>query len=253
MDDDSTATDQPLITFYSLFPDAPSPQRADRSLLGSMPLRAYQHCEPLAAASAFGWYVYPPFDFMLKWDGNEILWRAADAKRWQPATAATFPGFADQYACSVPSNSSIQSPFPFLMARREVGLIQVWPGIVVHTRPGWSTLVRAPANIPRGLAYEVLEGIIETDWWFGPLVSTIRLCQTNRPILFSVNRPLFHLQPVPSEIYASKELDHFRLRVGLTSLSEDDWGRLERTMDTLETRAGVYATRVRRARKIGSE
>ena len=29
----------------------------------------------------------------------------------------------------------------------------------------WSELVRVPANLPRGLAYEVLEGIIETDWW----------------------------------------------------------------------------------------
>jgi hypothetical protein len=29
----------------------------------------------------------------------------------------------------------------------------------------WSELVRGPANLPRGLAYEVLEGIIETDWW----------------------------------------------------------------------------------------
>lgn len=29
----------------------------------------------------------------------------------------------------------------------------------------WSELVKVPANLPRGLAYEVLEGIIETDWW----------------------------------------------------------------------------------------
>ena len=239
---------EPLIRFFSLFPDAHAPQRADRSLLGSMPLRAYQHCEPLASASAFGWYVYPPIDFMLKWDGTEIFWKAADARKWQPATAVAFPGFADLYARSVPAKNSVQAPFPFLLARREVGHVQIWPGVLVRTRPGWSTLVRGPANLPRGPACEVLEGIIETDWWFGPLISTIRVCQTDRPILFSTNRPLFHLQPVQTNIYASKELDDFPVAEGLSSLGDDDWQRLEKTMNPHEARSGIYAAKVRRAR-----
>jgi hypothetical protein len=244
----SSNEEKPLIKFFSLFPDAPAPRRADRSLLGSMPLRAYQHCEPLTAASAFGWYVYPPIDFMLKWDGTEIFWKAAGARRWQPATAVVLPGFADLYERSVPSQNALQTPFPFLLARREVGLIQIWPGVLVQTRPGWSTLVRGPANLPRGPAYEVLEGVIETDWWFGPLISTIRLCQTGQPILFSTNRPLFQLQPVQTEIYASKEMDNFQLAEGLASLSNDDWKHLEKTIDPHETRSGAYAADVRRSR-----
>lgn len=240
--------DEPLITFFSLFPDAPPPRRADRSLLGSMPLRAYQHCEPLTAASAFGWYVYPPMDFMLKWDGTEIFWKASEAEKWEPAAVVVYPGFADLYSTSVPSDNLLQAPFPFLLARREVGFIQIWPGVLVRTRPGLSTLVRGPSNLPRGSAYEVLEGIIETDWWFGPLVSTIRLCRTDRPILFRANRPLFHLQPVQSEIYASKELDQFRLAEGLSSLSDNDWQVLERTINPHEARNGLYAAKVRRAR-----
>jgi hypothetical protein len=241
---------EPLITFFSLFPDAPAPRRADRSLLGSMPLRAYQHCEPLAAASAFGWYVYPPIDFMLQWNGTEIFWKAASAKKWKPTTAVVLPGFADLYARSVPSESSLETPFPFLLARREVGLIQIWPGVLVQTRPGWSTLVRGPANLPPGPAYEVLEGIIETDWWFGPLISTIRLCRTDQPIVFSASRPLFHLQPVQNELYASKELDRFRLVEGLSALGDDDWKRLEETINPHETRSGLYAAKVRRTRSL---
>jgi len=244
----SSDGEKPLITFFSLFPGAPAPRRADRSLLGSIPLRAYQHCEPLAAASAFGWYVYPPIDFMLQWNGTEIFWKAAGAKKWKATTAVVLPGFANLYARSVPSRSSLQTPFPFLLARREVGHIQIWPGVLVQTRPGWSTLVRGPANLPRGPAYEVLEGIIETDWWFGPLISTVRLCRTDQPILFSASRALFHLQPVRKELYASKELDRFRLVEGLSSLSEDDWERLETTINPHETRTGLYAGKVRRAR-----
>jgi Family of unknown function (DUF6065) len=239
---------EPLMTFFSVFADAPAPRRADRSLLGSVPLRAYQHCEPLTSASAFGWYVYPPCDFLLKWDGTEIFWKPVDARKWAPATAAIFPGFADHYARAVPPKSSLQSPFPFLMARREVGLIQIWPGVLVRTRPGWSTLVRGPANLPRGPAYEVLEGVIESDWWFGPLISTLRLCQTGRSILFSVNRPLFQLQPVQSKLYAARELDHFRVKEGLASLSDDDWRRWEKTVNPHESHSGLYAAQVRRGR-----
>jgi Family of unknown function (DUF6065) len=238
----------PLIRFFSLFPDAPTPRRADRGMLGSMPLRAYQHCEPLTSASAFGWYVYPPIDFILKWDGLEILWRPMDSKKWQPAAAVLFPGFADLYARSVPTTSSLQTPFPFLMARREVGFIQIWPGLVAQTRPGWSTLVRAPANLPRGAAYEVLEGIIETDWWFGPLISTIRICQTDRPVLFTVSRPLFQLQPIPTRLYAAKDLDYFAVTEGLASLSDRDWRRLERTINPHATQSGLYGAKVRRDR-----
>ena len=34
------------------------------------------------------------------------------------------------------------------------------------------------ANHPRDPRYEVLDGIIETDWWLGPIVTPIRLRKT---------------------------------------------------------------------------
>jgi hypothetical protein len=65
---------------------------------------------------------------------------------------------------------------PFLGALREPGLIQLWTGIVARTAPGWSLLVRAPANVPRSGSYELFEGIIETDRWFGPLITNVGSC-----------------------------------------------------------------------------
>jgi uncharacterized protein DUF6065 len=238
--------EEPLVEFFSLFRDAPPPRRADRSLLGSIPLRAYQHCEPLTAASGFGWYLYPPIEFVLKWSGAEILWRTIGSNDWEPTTNVVLPGYEEIYAQSVPQNSTLNTPFPFLLARREIGHIQIWPGIIVRTQPGWSTLVRGPANLPQSNAYQVLEGIIETDWWFGPLISTIRLCQTDCPIYFRPDRPIFQLQPVQTKLYKSKTLDDFRLVEGLSSLSDADWRRLEATIRPYETRAGTYAAKARR-------
>ena len=41
---------------------------------------------------------------------------------------------------------------------------------------------RSPANLPRRGGWEPFEGIIETDRWFGPLITNLRLTKTNVPI-----------------------------------------------------------------------
>ena len=68
--------------------------------------------------------------------------------------------------------------------------MQMWTGIVARTAPGWSLLVRAPANVPRRGGYEPFEGIIETDRWFGPLITNIRLTKTDVPIDFRADFPV---------------------------------------------------------------
>ena len=47
---------------------------------------------------------------------------------------------------------------PFVGALQEPGVVQIWSGLVARTAPGWSLLVRGPANLPRSLGYEVYEG-----------------------------------------------------------------------------------------------
>ena len=52
-----------ICRFYQLIPGAPAPRPADRSADGMLPMRGYRYCEAVAAASAFGWYIYPPLSF----------------------------------------------------------------------------------------------------------------------------------------------------------------------------------------------
>ena len=56
--------------------------------MGAMPVRAAQFCVPLKAASGSGFYVYPPVDFAVRWDGqrSDVSWlddrgRTTD---WEP-------------------------------------------------------------------------------------------------------------------------------------------------------------------------
>ena len=53
--------------------------------------------------------------------------------------------------------------------------MQIWSGLIARTAPEWSLLVRSPVNLARSQGYEHYEGIIETDRWFGPLFTNVRL------------------------------------------------------------------------------
>src|SRR5262249_25609347 len=68
------AAGEPAVTFYRAIPGSFEPMRADRSALGVIPTAAFQYCEALTSASAFGWYAFAPMTFYLQWDGTDVLW-----------------------------------------------------------------------------------------------------------------------------------------------------------------------------------
>jgi hypothetical protein len=95
-----------VVHFYNLFPGCRPPQRAARDGHGTIPIRAYRHCEALCSAAAFGWHVFPPMDFQLVWDGStEIQWTYGDAEGWYPLDVAQFPYFANQFDEGAPDDS----------------------------------------------------------------------------------------------------------------------------------------------------
>jgi len=212
----------PLVTFHRFVPNARLPQRADRSAAGSLPTRAFRYCEPASTASAFGYYLFPPIGFSVIWDGNDMMWTWEGAADWVPLKAAQFPDFRQYFDSLAPQEIQEYSP-PFLGALQEPGLLQLWTGYVARTAPGWSLLVRAPANLPRGGAYELFEGIIETDRWFGPLITNMRLTKTDVPIEFRPDYPLLQVQPLPRHVYDEATLNNYELVPELGQLSPEDW------------------------------
>ncbi len=230
--------------FYRLIASAPEPRRADRSADGTLPVRGYRYCEAVASASAFGWYLYPPLNFSLMWDGVEIAWTYEGADGWYPLRGAQFPGFREVFEEVAPVGVKPLAP-PFLASTREPGVVQIWTGYLARTAPHWALLSRGPANIPRTQGYEHFEGIVEADSWFGPLFTNLRLTRTNSPVEFHIRYPLIQVQPLLRQCYDNPS---FRV-LGLADLDASDWQHFEATMkpNTNQMRTlGHYAVDTRK-------
>jgi hypothetical protein len=245
---------RPKITFYGAIPGCRAPMRADPSGLGTLPSRGFQYCEALRTASSFGWYVFPPIDFTLEWDGAHIIWTYRGAKAWYPLTSAQFPGYQAVFDRAAPKRLRGFSP-PFLTAVPDPGVVQVWTGFFIESAEDWSVLVRPPANLPRSLAFDSYEGIIETDRWFGPLFTNIRLVKTDVPIHFSTETPLVQVQPLHRSTYAEEVSNAVRVVDRPSAFPAEAWSRYEETivkpnLDP-ERPVAAYATAVRRRRKGG--
>jgi hypothetical protein len=240
-----------LIRFYRLIPEARLPQRADRSAGGMLPVRALRYCAPVTSASAFGWYVFPPIDFALRWDGVDIVWTYKGAGEWYPLGAAQFPDFSAYFDRHAPRDVKSFAP-PFIGSGTKPANVQLWTGLIARTAPGWSLLVRAPANLPRSRGYDLYEGIIETDRWFGPLFTNLRLIKTDVPISFSTETPLLQVQPLHRSTYADEVSNRFGVIGALADFPDDAWARYEEHIvrpNLQPARAGAYAASVRRRRR----
>lgn len=225
------------------------PDRADNSAFGSIPVAAFRYCQPLTAATGQGWYVYPPITFALQWDGADTLWSYEGADAWFPLSAAQYPGFVDRYDAVAPEYAKGYSPM-FLADSPRRGVIQVWSGLFARTAPGWALKIRPLVNYPVPRSFEPFEAIVETDEWFGPLFTNIRLVQKNRPIIFSSERPLFQVYLVNRESYSADVYARCVLHESPLSFSEADWRDYEKTLvepnRSAERRRGEYAKRIRK-------
>ncbi|HKS89862.1 MAG TPA: DUF6065 family protein [Stellaceae bacterium] len=231
--------------FYRLIPGAPEPRRADRSADGTLPVVAYRYCEAVAAASGFGWYLYPPLTFSLVFDGTQVAWTYEGADGWEPLrTTAQYPDFPQLFRDIAPDAMGELAP-TFLAQGRLPGFVQIWSGYLARTASRWALLSRGVANLAKIQPYETFEGIVETDTWFGPLFTNIRLTQTNSPVQFHRRSPLFQVQPLRRECYGEPP---FAVHEA-ADLNAEDWRRFAATMipNTDHMRAlGHYAADTRR-------
>jgi Family of unknown function (DUF6065) len=236
---------EPVICqFYRLIPGAPEPRRADRSADGTLPMSAYRYCEAIASASGFGWYLYPPLSFSLVWDGTEIAWTYEGADGWYPLRGAQYPGFLEIFGKAAPDGVGQLAP-TFLAQGKLPGVVQIWSGYLARTAPGWALLSRGAANVPRTQGYENFEGIIESDTWFGPLFTNVRLTRTNSPVEFHMRYPFFQVQPLLRECYQEPSFEVLEP----ADLGAEDWERFAATIkpNTDQMRSlGHYAVDTRK-------
>ena len=222
-DDDDT-----VVTFHRVYPAAIPPMRADKSALGIMPTMAFRHCEPMRTASSFGWYVFPPEDIFLKWNGADVFYK--QDSEWLPlgSQQAQLPGFAEYWDENAPEELQ-GCPPPFLTHLPVRGYVQIWSGLLCATRPDWSVLVRPPVNIRGSNQYSCFEGLVESDRFRPfPLFINIQLLATDVTIEIPKGAPLFQVQPLMRGTYgdaAHKYVEHEGL-----ALSDADWADYRKTI-----------------------
>lgn len=244
---------QPRLQFHQLIAQARPPQRADRAAAGTLPTRAYRYCDAVTSATGYGWWVFPPMDLQLIWDGHDIFWYFDGAPDWIPlAPAAQFPNFAQAFNDAAPASLRGCSP-PFLTALPEGGMVQIWSGLMARTAPGWSLLVRPPVNLPNSGGYTLYEGIVETDHWFGPLFTNLRLTRTHKPIHLRMEFPLLQVQPLPREAYAEHTLGATAIVPDMHGMTVEDWAAYQATVATpaqdSDRAFGAYSVAVRKRRQ----
>lgn len=242
----------PLVTFFRLIDQARLPERAERSAAGSLPTRAFRYCDAITTATGFGWYLFAPMDFELVFDGNEVFASWDGTEGWFPLSIIQFPDFAARFDAAAPEGIKGFSP-PFLGCMQEPGIVQIWSGLTARTAPGWSVLVRPCANLPGNRGFEVFEGVIETDHWFGPLFMNLRLTRTHGPIRFGRDWPIAMVQVVPQIAYAEATLRQVETVDSLEAFAPSDW---QAYADTVVRRCtqpvrtpGAYAVENRKRRK----
>ena len=243
-----------VVEFTRLIPQGRPPKRADRSAAGSLPSRAQRYCDALTTATGFGYWVFLPIDVRLLWTGESVLWSYGDDLTWlplsdTPTSAVQFPGFARDFDAVAPEFMRGYSP-PFLTALHEAGAVQIWTGLLARTQPGWSLSIRSPVNLPPIPSVVAWEGLVETDIWFGPLFTNIRLTRTDTPVNIRADVPFIQVQPIPQLAYREQLLNDFACG-DVSALQEADWIGLSQALrpDTPEKeRSGSYAVQVRKRR-----
>src|SRR5439155_8309864 len=185
------------------------------------------------------------------WDGSEVVWTHEGSETWYPLKAAQLPGFSDYFNEVAPADVRSFAP-PFLGALAEPGIVQIWTGLFARTAPGWSLLLRPLPNLPRSQNYELYEGVIETDHWFGPLFTNLRLTSTNTPIQFHVDFPFLQAQPIPRAAYSEDMFKSACAVPGMEQFTSADWDRFRTTVVKPNIdpgrEAGAYAVAARKRR-----
>lgn len=248
------STHQPIISFYKAYPDSLPPMAADRSALGSIPTQAYQYCEAVTTASAFGWYAFPAASVTLTFDGVDVyLVEEGQRRKFSVLQLDEMDSWWNSHC---PSHLQDMAP-PFITNLGIPGYVQIWSGLLVETRKSWSTLVRPIANTPISNQFFCFEGMIETDSYSpAPLFINLKIQVTNTPIEFSHLEPLFQIQPIHRSCYSKKSLKDFNCSNidNHSDMTDLHWHRYSNTVRKVDPRTddhrtGQYATSTRKRSK----
>lgn len=257
----------PTAEFFSIYEGAPLPTPASVDLMGALPIRAAQFCVPIKAASGLGFYLYPPVDFAVRWDGQrtDVTWLDArgQATEWLPLDGGVDVFLPDsaKVPAAVPADRAAEvdsvmdaEGTPFINADpRAAHQMEITTGLITRTPPGWGTLVRGLANWNPNRDHQVLDGFVETDWYRSFLPVIVRATTPGAEVRFFRHMPMAQLFVLPLSALRPEAGGESGTSAGIGAWPEDVWREFVQARaprHSHETR-GTYASASRRAEKTG--
>lgn len=123
-------------------------------------------CAPIAVATMAGWHILNPSPVTVRWDGR-------------PEREGV------TVECDYDNNSA--------RSMLGAGTVSWWLPFLLRTPPGWSTLIRGPANLAIDGAAPI-EGTVETDAYAGFAAITWRLTRPGQ-VVFDADFPVAQVVP----------------------------------------------------------
>lgn len=240
-----------MIEFFRVIETGITPTKASTSANGSLPTNGFRYCEPVRTASSFGWYIFLPLEFWLIWDGAEFQWSLDRAENWYVlGDAIQYPNFSSAFDEAAIDEVKGYSP-PFLKRTNEVDTLQIWTGLFAKSEPGIASYIRSPVNLHQS-DFIILEGVVQTEWWFGPLFANVKILKKDRPIIFRTSVPFIQVQPFSNDVFETFKKSEMIVHNGLEKMGPHEWEAYQSTIvRRMETRVrlGDYAVEARKKRK----
>ena len=229
----------PGVEFFLFNPNTPPPEPASPTVRGILPARGVQMCPPVTEGSGFGWYVYPPLDFALRWDGQTMEFaRLADNEPagwqslaggydlWLEEDQEALAGAPDRFKADFDIFDHRQGRISFIDTDPRLGnTCEVLPGLIARTPEGWSLLMRDVPNWPKARDHQILEGVIDTAWYGGPIPIMVRMLETGRVVRFYRTIPMAVAQLVPRIAIEASQKSPAEPVSGIQNFPDDVWQR----------------------------
>ena len=249
----------PEVSFHHFFPDGPMPVPARAILRDLLPAKAVKRCPPVTAASSYGWLLFAPSSFAVRWvkhglefalmddDGEIGAWELLEGGRpgrnpRTEAALAAVPEHRVEELREALGEGGVPLVDPNPADPRE---LQIFTGVTVRTAPGWASLVRPVPNLPlQPETHDVVDGLVETAWYGNGVPVMVRLRARDEVVRFSSSTPLAALQPVPVAAVATENSLATMSEPGIGNWPDDEW---ERFVSTRRRRLDALPGSYRRA------
>lgn len=187
------------IKIWRLHPKSAIIKKAEKTLNGNANKSGIQFCRPYSSANSTGFWIFPPVDLDLMWDGEKCTYHLQE--QWPHTEHDIVKSLVkDSDNVDVNKFAPIEGRTKLTLGEVENNIVQLWTGCIFKTPPGWCLHVRSPINCETP-DFRIMEGVLETDWMYYDIWLNIVIKTKNKSIKLRKNEwpPIAQIIPIRRE------------------------------------------------------